>query len=245
MRFWWTLFAAAFVQARDFPEPYDSERVEGSPMPAEEAARSMKLPPGFNATVFAAEPEVRNPIACAWDPRGRLWVVENFTYAERPKRFDLVLQDRVVILEDANHDGRAEKPRVFIDTVQRLTSVEVGRGGVWLMCPPQLLFVPDADGDDVPDGEPQVMLDGFTVADGGYHNLANGLKWGPDGWLYGRCGHSCPGKLGVPGTPGEQRIPIHGGIIRSARRWRCSPMGRPIRGASIGTGTARASSSTR
>ena len=214
MRFWWTLLAAAAVHAQDFPEPYDSERVAGSPMPAEEAARTMKLPPGFKATVFAAEPEVRNPIACAWDPRGRLWVVENFTYAERPKRFDLALRDRVVILEDADHDGRAEKPRVFIDTVQQLTSVEIGRGGVWLMCPPQLLFVPDADGDDVPDGGPQVMLDGFTVADGGYHNLANGLKWGPDGWLYGRCGHSCPGRLGVPGTPDERRIPIHGGIWR-------------------------------
>lgn len=214
MRFWWTLLAAAALQAQDFPEPYDSERVAGTPMPAEEAARTMKLPPGFKATVFAAEPDLRNPIACAWDPRGRMWVVENFTYAERPKRFDLELRDRVVILEDADHDSRAEKPRVFIDTVQRLTSVEIGRGGIWLMCPPQLLFVPDADGDDVPDGEPQVMLDGFTVADGGYHNLANGLKWGSDGWLYGRCGHSCPGKLGVPGTPGERRIPIHGGIWR-------------------------------
>lgn len=214
MRSWWTLLAAAAVQAQDFPEPYDSEKVAGSPMPAEEAARTMKLPPGFKATVFAAEPDIRNPIACAWDARGRLWVAENFTYAERPKRFDLALRDRVVILEDADHDGRAEKPRVFMDTVQRLTSVELGRGGVWLMCPPQLLFVPDANGDDVPDGEPQVMLDGFTVADGGYHNLANGLKWGPDGWLYGRCGHSCPGRLGVPGTPDEQRIPIHGGIWR-------------------------------
>lgn len=214
MRILWTFLAATAAHAQDFPEPYDSERVEGSPMPAEEAARTMKLPAGFKATVFAAEPEIRNPIACAWDKRGRLWVAENFTYAERPKRFDLALRDRVLILEDADHDGRAEKRRVFIDTVQRLTSVELGRGGVWLMCPPQLLFVPDADGDDVPDGKPQVMLDGFTVADGGYHNLANGLKWGPDGWLYGRCGHSCPGRLGVPGTPDEERIPIHGGIWR-------------------------------
>lgn len=214
MRLRWILFAAAAVQARDFPEPYDSERVAGSPMPAEEAARTMNLPPGFRATVFAAEPEVRNPIACAWDRHGRLWVVENFTYAERPKRFDAALRDRVLILDDADHDGLAGTPRVFIDTVERLTSVELGRGGVWLLCPPQLLFVPDADGDDVPDGGPRVVLDGFTIADGGYHNLANGLKWGPDGWLYGRCGHSCPGRLGVPGTPDEERIPIHGGIWR-------------------------------
>jgi putative membrane-bound dehydrogenase-like protein len=95
-----------------------------------------------------------------------------------------------------------------------LTSVEVGHGGVWLMCPPKLLFIPDRDGDLVPDGEPEVMLDGFDVARGNYHNFANGLRWGPDGWLYGRCGHSCPGKIGVPGMPDELRYPIDGGIWR-------------------------------
>src|SRR3712207_7957076 len=84
-----------------------------------------------------------------------------YTYAESGKRFDLELRDRVVILEDADHDGRAESRKVFTDDVQMLTSVEVGRGGVWLMAPPQLLFIPDRDGDDNPDGPPQVMLDGF------------------------------------------------------------------------------------
>jgi putative heme-binding domain-containing protein len=58
------------------------------------------------------------------------------------------------------------------------------------------------------------MLDGFDVARGNYHNFANGLRWGPDGWLYGRCGHSCPGRIGVPGMPNELRYPIDGGIWR-------------------------------
>ncbi len=183
-------------------------------MPAAEAAQGMAVPEGFKVSVFAAEPDVENPVAMAWDARGRMWVAENFTYAERQKRFDLALRDRVIILEDRDHDGRAETRRVFTDTVQMLTSVETGRGGVWLMCPPQLLFVPDANGDDVPDGPPQVMLDGFTVSESNYHNFANGLRWGPDGWLYGRCGHSCPGLLGVPGTPAEKRVPIKGGLWR-------------------------------
>jgi putative heme-binding domain-containing protein len=52
------------------------------------------------------------------------------------------------------------------------------------------------------------------VAKANYHNFANGLRFAPDGWLYGRCGHSCPGKLGIPGTPDEQRVPIKGGIWR-------------------------------
>jgi len=205
---------AALVSATDFPVPYDSEKDTQPLSTPAEALAALKLPEGFHATLFANEPAVQNPIAMAWDGRGRMWVAENYTYSERPKRFDLGLRDRVIIFEDQDGDGHAESRKVFTDDVQMLTSVEVGRGGVWLMCPPQLLFIPDRDGDDVPDGPAEVMLDGFTVAQDNYHNYANGLRWGPDGWLYGRCGHSCPGRLGVPGTPDAQRVPINGGIWR-------------------------------
>ncbi len=183
-------------------------------MEAEEAAKAFQLPPGCEATVFAAEPEVQNPIAMTWDDRGRLWVAENYTYAEKGVRLEMSLRDRVLILEDTDWDGKADKRTVFTDDVQVLTSVEVGRGGTWLMCPPQLLFIADADSDDVPDGPPTVVLDGFTVSQSNYHNFANGLRWGPDGWLYGRCGHSCPGDIGKPGTPAADRISIKGGIWR-------------------------------
>ena len=202
-------------QTADFPAIYNSEKAnQDAPMSADEAAKTMELPKGFSATVFASEPEVQNPIAMTWDHQGRLWVAENYTYAERTQRFDLNLRDRVLILEDTDGDGVSDKRHVFTDQVQMLTSVEVGRGGVWLMCPPQLLFLPDADGDDLPDGPAEVVLDGFTVAESNYHNFANGLKWGPDGWLYGRCGHSCPGLIGPPGSPAAQRIPIDGGVWR-------------------------------
>nr|WP_286177656.1 PVC-type heme-binding CxxCH protein [Rhodopirellula sp. JC639] len=198
-------------------------------MPADQAAATMKLPDGFRATVYASEPEVRNPIAMAWDERGRMWVAENYTYSDRTQHFDLSLRDRVIILNDRDGDGHAESRKVFTDKVQMLTSVEVGRGGVWLMCPPQLLFVPDADGDDVPDGPPEVVLDGFTVSQSNYHNFANGLRWGPDGWLYGRCGHSCPGNLGVPGTPDDRRVPIDGGM------WRYHPQRKTVEVLNHGT----------
>jgi len=201
--------------AADFPQPYDSEKDKSIPLLSPtEAAAAIRVPEGFRVNLFAAEPDVQNPIGMAWDARGRMWVAENYTYAETAKRFDLSLRDRVIILEDADHDGKAESRKVFTDNVQMLTSVEVGRGGVWLMAPPQLLFIPDRDGDDRPDGPPQVVLDGFTVAKSNYHNCANGLRWGPDGWLYGRSGHSCPGRLGTPGTPDALRIPIDGGIWR-------------------------------
>jgi putative membrane-bound dehydrogenase-like protein len=211
--FCWLLIAD-LVSAEEFPLPYNSEKDNPSPISPQEALAAIKLPPGFRATLFAAEPDVQNPIAMSWDARGRLWVAENYTYAERAQRFDLRLRDRIVIFDDADGDGRADSRKVFTDNVQMLTSVAIGHGGVWAMCPPQLLFIPDKNRDDVPDGPAQVMLDGFTVAPENYHNFANGLKWGPDGWLYGRCGGSCPGELGVPGTPPEQRVPLRGGIWR-------------------------------
>ncbi|MCB1226270.1 MAG: c-type cytochrome [Verrucomicrobiales bacterium] len=214
---WWVLAFGAAVAClhAEFPEPFNSEpESAGEPMPAEEAARAFQVPEGFRVEVVAAEPEVRNPVAMTWDFRGRLWVAENYTYAEKAKRFEDGLRDRVLIFEDADGDGRFERRRVFYDEARVLTSVEVGHGGVWLMCPPRLLFLPDANGDDVPDGPAQVVLDGFTIGESSYHNFANGLRWGPDGWLYGRCGHSCPGKVGRPGAAEAERVSIKGGIWR-------------------------------
>ncbi|WP_437226333.1 PVC-type heme-binding CxxCH protein [Planctomicrobium sp. SH661] len=214
----------------DFPEPYNSaDDAKALATPPQAALDAIQLPPGFKATLFAAEPDVQNPIAMTWDSQGRLWIAENYTYAEGKIRFDLGLRDRVIILQDDNHDGEFDSRKVFTDDVQMLTSVEVGHGGVWLLCPPQLLFVPDANGDDVPDGPALVVLDGFTVADANYHNFANGLRWGPDGWLYGRCGHSCPGDLGTPGTAREERVSLRGGM------WRYHPASKRVEVVATGT----------
>jgi glucose/arabinose dehydrogenase len=181
--------APAWCRAEGFPAPFNSEKdAAAEPLPAAEAAAAMDVPTGFHVGVFAAEPDVQNPIAMAWDPRGRLWIAENHTYAERPIKMDTRLRDRVLIFADRDGDGTADERKVFLDDLEQLTSVEVGLGGVWLMCPPRLLFVPDRNGDDVPDGPAKVVLDGFEVATENYHNFANGLRFGPDGWLYGRCG---------------------------------------------------------
>lgn len=218
------------LSAADFPALKNTETdLSKALMSPAEAAAGMKVPEGFSVSLFASEPQVQNPIAISWDAKGRMWIAENFTYAEKAQRFDFSFHDRVLILEDTDGDGKADSRKVFTDNVQTLTSVAVGRGGVWLMCPPQLLFVPDANADGTPDGAPEVMLDGFTVGRDSYHNLANGLKWGPDGWLYGRVGHSCPGRVGVPGTPDEKRAFIEGGI------WRYHPERRVFE--SLNTGT--------
>jgi putative membrane-bound dehydrogenase-like protein len=213
-----SVLIAANAIAADFPEIYDTEPDTKTPRLAPlAAAEQFKVPDGFKVSLFAGEPDVRNPVAMTWDSRGRLWVAENYTYAERAKKFDRNLRDRVLIFEDTDGDGHFDSRKVFTEQVQFLTSVEVGYGGVWLMCSPHLLFIPDANHDDIPDGAPQVMLDGFGIGADNYHTMANGLRWGPDGWLYGRCGASSPGMIGVPGTPQEKRVPLNGGI------WRFNP----------------------
>ena len=106
--------------ASDFPVPYNSEPDPSGPMPAAEAVAKMRLLPGFKATVFAAEPDVQNPIAMAWDARGRLWVAENYTYAEPGKKFDLNLRDRILIFEDRDGDGHFDTRKVFTDEPEGL-----------------------------------------------------------------------------------------------------------------------------
>jgi putative membrane-bound dehydrogenase-like protein len=223
------LLATGSLSAAEFPTPYNSEPSLETPMPATEAAAKLQLPPGFKATVFAAEPDVQNPIAMAWDARGRLWVAENYTYAETARKFDLNLRDRILIFEDRDGDGRFATRKVFTDELQMLSSIEVGLGGVWAMCPPQLLFIPDRNHDGVPDGAPEVVLDGFTVSQDLHHTFANGLRFGPDGWLYGRCGASSPGEIGRPGAPAEQRVPLRGTL------WRYHPHRKVVEVLSSGT----------
>jgi putative membrane-bound dehydrogenase-like protein len=199
--------------ADDFPEPYNTEPEDVAPMPAEEAARTATLPPGFRLELFASEPDVQQPIGICFDDQGRLWVAECYTFAERPLRWDLELRDRIVVLEDTDKDGKADKRTVFWDEGKRLTSIAFGKGGIWASCAPEILFIPDADGDLVPDGDAKVVLDGFDAENIG-HNIVNGLKWGPDGWLYGRHGITATSMVGIPDTPQSQRTALNCSIWR-------------------------------
>jgi putative membrane-bound dehydrogenase-like protein len=203
---------ALTLGAASFPEPTNNQPETLPLLTPAQALAKLHLPEGFRATLFAGEPDVRQPIALCWDERGRLWVAENYTYADGKERFDLKLKDRIVIFEDADHDGKFDKRTVFTDDVQMLTSLERGFGGVFALCPPSLLFIP-MEGDK-PAGPPQVVLDGFSTTAASRHTFANGLKWGPDGWLYGRVGISSTSWIDVPGVPRERRQPTAGGLWR-------------------------------
>ncbi len=191
----------------------DTEKADVKFLTPAESLKALKLPEGFTATMFAHEPDVRNPIGIATDERGRLWVAENYTYSESSLGWNDKLKDRVLVLEDTNGDGVADKRKIFWENGRRLTSVEIGYGGVWVLDAPKLLFIPDKNRDDIPDGEPVVMLDGWNDS-AIRHNIVNGLRWGPDGWLYGRHGILATSYVGRPGASPDQRTPMNVGIWR-------------------------------
>jgi putative membrane-bound dehydrogenase-like protein len=193
------LFAPA-LQAAD-PAP--------APLPPEKAVKAMALPDGFRATVFAAEPDVVQPISFTIDARGRLWVAEALNYGS----WQPTGKDRIVILEDTDGDGKCDKRTVFYEGFNYVTGIEVGFGGVWVISPPKLCFVPDRDGDGKPDGPSEVVLDGFGYKES-RHNLVNGFTWGPDGWLYGGHGRTSPSDVGRPGDPAAKRVHCDGGVYR-------------------------------
>jgi putative membrane-bound dehydrogenase-like protein len=179
-------------------------------LPPQDAARAMTVPPGFKVTLFAGEPDVVQPIAMTIDDRGRLWVAEAYSYPVRVP--DDQAKDRILIFEDTDNDGTFDKRTMFADRLNLVSGLEVGFGGAWVGAAPYLLFIPDKDGDDVPDGPPQVVLDGWAMQD--THETLNSFIWGPDGWLYGCHGVFTHSRVGKPGTPDRDRTPINAGIWR-------------------------------
>ena len=175
-----------------------------------DAAKAMTVPEGFSVSVVAAEPDLHQPVALAIDDRGRVWVAEAFTYPNRQPEGKG--RDDIVIFEDADGDGKAEKRTVFATGLNLVSGLELGFGGVWVGAAPYLLFIPDRNGDDKPDGEPEVVLDGWGFQD--THETLNAFTWGPDGWLYGCHGVFTHSLVGKPGTTKEQRVPINAGVWR-------------------------------
>jgi putative membrane-bound dehydrogenase-like protein len=170
----------------------------------DEALRAFRPLAGLTVDLVASEPVIRQPVDLHFDDRGRLWVVQYLQYPF-PAGLDITSYDQylrarysgtpaapphhvrgadtITVLEDTDGDGEFDSHTDVITGLNITTSVLTGRGGVWVMNPPYLLFYRDRTGDGLPDGDPEVRLSGFGLED--THSLANSLTWGPDGWLYG------------------------------------------------------------
>jgi putative membrane-bound dehydrogenase-like protein len=157
--------------------PHRQDRPPNRPYTPQEALRHMTVPDGFVVELVAAEPDIVNPIAMAFDDRGRIWITESVEYPRKPGGAG---RDRIKILEDTDRDGRADKVTVFADGLNIPTGIAIGHGGVWVLNSPDLLFIKERDGKAV---SREVVVTGFGRTD--VHELPNSLTWGPDGWLYG------------------------------------------------------------
>ncbi|MGO9920334.1 MAG: PVC-type heme-binding CxxCH protein [Isosphaeraceae bacterium] len=159
--------------------PHAQDRPPGPALSPEEAIDMMKVPPGFQVELVAAEPDIVNPVAMTIDERGRFWITESVEY---PRKSPGKGRDRVKILEDADGDGKAEKVAIFAEGLNIPSGIAIGHGGVWVANAPDILFLRDTNGDGKADSS-EVVVTGFGRED--THELPNSLIWGPDGWLYG------------------------------------------------------------
>jgi putative membrane-bound dehydrogenase-like protein len=167
---------------------FDNTKPSGQPyLTPEESVKRMTVPPGWEVKVFAAEPDIINPIAFTVDERGRLWVVECYEYPSRTPK-DRMPRDRIVVLEDTTGSGHFDKRTVWAEgkdfpvRFDMASGIEVGRGGVFLGAAPYLFFLQDTKGTGKCD-KFEILLSGFGSQD--THEILNTFQWGPDGWLYG------------------------------------------------------------
>ena len=147
-----------------------------------EAIGKMTVAKGMKVNLFASEkefPELAKPVQMSWDARGRLWVAAWPTYPHwKPKE---EMNDKILIFEDTDNDGRADKMIVFADKLHCPTGFELVNGGVLVAQAPDVVFLKDTDGDDKADVRTRV-LSGIDSAD--THHTANSFQLDPGGALY-------------------------------------------------------------
>jgi len=148
----------------------------------EMAMNNLVVPEGYQVSLFASEkefPELKNPVSMAFDAKGRLWVATMPSYPQRLP--DQLPDDRIIILEDTDGDGKADTVKTFIGGLHVPTGLALGNGGAYIGAQPNLLFAKDTDGDDVADVTEKV-LHGFGSGDS--HHSISAFTFGPGGGLY-------------------------------------------------------------
>ena len=194
------------------------ELITGPRLSPAESLAKIKSAADLQVDLLLAEPLIAQGTHLSFDERGRTWVTQYRQYPY-PAGLRMVSRDAyyravydrvpppppnhdrgadiISIHEDTDGDGKFDRHKIFQDGLNMANSAVRGAGGVWVTNPPYLLFYPDADFDDVPDGPPVVHLQGFGLED--THSVANGLVWGPDGWLYGVHGSTSSSRVTRPG----------------------------------------------
>ena len=217
--------------------------VQQTPLPPQQSMDHFKIPGDLAVDLVLAEPIVSQPLFMNFDERGRLWVMQYLQYPEpaglkllskdqwwravydkvpEPPPYGVKGKDKITIHEDTDGDGVYDKHKTFVDGLNIATGFVQGRDGLWVLNPPYLLFYPDKDGNDTPDGPPEVHLSGFGIED--THSVVSSLRWGPDGWLYAAQGStvSASVRVGYPqkDEPKTASLAVHS---QGQNIWRYHP----------------------
>jgi putative membrane-bound dehydrogenase-like protein len=213
----WAIVAAAvavFVASNCWAQGTVPSEEAPPPLSPADAVKQFKVADGLQIKLAVAEPQVSQPLSISFDDRGRMWVLQYRQFPNpnglKPVKVDNWLRtkydklpepppkgpkgnDRISIYEDTNGDGLANVVKHFISDLNLASGMALGYGGVFVVQSPYLLFYADENQDDVPDGDPEVLLTGFGMDDA--HAFANSLTWGPDGWLYGAQGSTATASI--------------------------------------------------
>lgn len=177
-------------------EKRPGEQREQLPLSPEESMKHIQVPVDFTMNLFAHEPNVMHPIAMSWDERGRLYVLVTKDYPNERKPEGG--SDTIVICEDTDGDGKADKFTNFAEGLSIPTGMVFANGGLVVSQAPHMLFLRDTNGDDKAD-EKKILFTGFGTFD--THAGPSNLHYGFDNWLWGSVGYS--GFKGVVGTSSD------------------------------------------
>lgn len=181
--------------------------ISPGPKTPKQSLNLMTVRPGYRVELAAAEPLVQDPIAIAWGPDGRLWVVEMGDYplgTDGRGKFG----GRIKVLESTKNDGRYDKVTVFLDGIGFPTGVLPWRKGVLISAAPDIAYAEDTDGDGKADLVKKLFT-GFTP--GNQQHRVNGLVWGLDNWVY--CANGDSGGV-VESVAGGKKLDTRGRDFR-------------------------------
>ena len=164
------LVPSAAVAQRDAKVPDPDPELE---------RRTFILAAGFEVNLFAADPLLAKPIQMNWDPQGRLWIATSETYPQiKPGE---KANDKIIVLEDTDGDGKADRTTVFADGLLIPTGIEPGDGGAYVANSTELVHLSASKPGQKADTK-RILLSGFGTED--THHIIHTFRWGPDCRLY-------------------------------------------------------------
>jgi putative membrane-bound dehydrogenase-like protein len=193
----------------DAADPKPGEVPKGPLSPREEHG-TFRLPKGFEIDLVAAEPDVIDPVAMAFDEEGRIFIAEMRGYPNGGVATGNITSGRIKLLEDRDGDGVYETSRVYADGLRFPTGVLPWRGGLLVAVAPDILYFQDTDGDGRAD-QKRVLYTGFNLAN--IQQIVNSLQWGLDNWVYGVAG-SDGGTIRSPEKPDMPPLTLRARGIR-------------------------------